>query len=199
MATATEPAWLAGAREAARATYESLPVPTNREEAWRFTNLRGFDPDAFDVHPGMLTIEGDSAGGVTFGSLARIIAERPELVEPHLGSVVPGDEKFSAGNAARWTEGVLLHVPAGVDVEAPLRAALELTAEGSALYHRVLVVIERGARATFTEEFASAVPGLPERRRRAQGRRRRASRVRDDPEPPLRDAPVRHAPRDGGP
>jgi hypothetical protein len=70
MATATEPAWLAGAREAARATYESLPVPTNREEAWRFTNLRGFDPDAFDAHPGMLTIEGDVAGGVTFGSLA---------------------------------------------------------------------------------------------------------------------------------
>ena len=40
--TATEPAWLAGARDAARATYETLPVPTNREEAWRFTNLRGF-------------------------------------------------------------------------------------------------------------------------------------------------------------
>ena len=157
--TATEPAWLAGARDAARATYESLPVPTNREEAWRFTNLRGFDPDAFDIHPGTLTIEGDPAGGVTFGSLARLIAERPELVEPHLGSVVAGDEKFAAGNAARWSEGVLLHVPAGVEVENPLRAVLELTAEGSALYHRVLVVVERGARVTFSEEFASAVPG----------------------------------------
>ena len=33
--TATEPAWLAGARDAARATYETLPVPTNRDEAWR--------------------------------------------------------------------------------------------------------------------------------------------------------------------
>ena len=52
-----------------------------------------------------------------------------------------------------------LHVPAGVHVEAPLRAALELTAEGSALYHRVLVVVERGARVTFTEEFFSSVPG----------------------------------------
>src|SRR5213078_4544708 len=144
---------------AARATYESLPVPTNREEAWRFTNLRGFDPDAYDAHPGTLTIEGDTAGGVTFGSLARIIAERPELVEPHLGSVVPGNEKFAAGNAARWADGVLLHVPSGVQVDVPLRAALELTAEGSALYHRVLVVVERGASATFIEDFASSVPG----------------------------------------
>ena len=157
--TVSEPAWLAGKRAAAQATYDALPVPSNRDEAWRFTNLRGFDPDGFEPHPGTLTIEGDPAGGVAFGSLARMVAERPELIEPHLGSVVSGDEKFAAGNAARWADGVLLHVPAGVEAGAPLRAALELTAEGSALYHRVLVVLERGARATFIEEFSTAVPG----------------------------------------
>jgi len=47
--TYTEPAWLEQRRAAARATYTSLPVPTTREEAWRYTNLRGFDPDAFEV------------------------------------------------------------------------------------------------------------------------------------------------------
>ena len=47
--TLAEPAWLAGMREAARAVYDSLPVPSNREEAWRFTNLRGFNPDAYPV------------------------------------------------------------------------------------------------------------------------------------------------------
>jgi Fe-S cluster assembly protein SufD len=131
MVTATEPAWLAGAREAARARYEALPVPTNREEAWRFTNLRGFDPDAYEAHPGTLTIEGDPAGGVTFGSIARLVAERPELVEPHLGTVVSGDEKFAAGNAARWADGVFLHVPAGVHVAVLLRASLQLTDAGA--------------------------------------------------------------------
>ena len=39
------PGWRASGRLPAR-RYESLPVPTNREEAWRYTNLRGFDPDA---------------------------------------------------------------------------------------------------------------------------------------------------------
>ena len=33
----------------------------------------------------------------------------------------PDDEKFAAENAA-WPDGVLLHVPEGVTVEAPLRA-----------------------------------------------------------------------------
>jgi Fe-S cluster assembly protein SufD len=157
--TVAEPAWLAGRREAARAVYESLPVPSNREEAWRFTNLRGFDPDAYTVQQATLTFAGEVPDGVTFGRLAELAAERPELVEPYLGSVVDEQEKFASGNAARWADGVLLHVPAGVNVEVPLRVALELTSEGSAVYHRALIVVERGARATFVEEFLSTVPG----------------------------------------
>src|ERR687891_1099325 len=27
--------------------YEALPLPTTADEHWRFTDLRGFDPDAF--------------------------------------------------------------------------------------------------------------------------------------------------------
>ena len=61
-----------------------------------------------------------------FGSLARAVEEVPELVERHYGSVVSDDEKFAAGNAAGWTDGVFLHVPAGVEVEVPLRASLEV-------------------------------------------------------------------------
>ncbi len=157
-ATVSEPAWLAGKRAAALETYTALPVPTNREEAWRFTNLRGFDPDAFTAHPGAFALDGD-AGGAVFTSLAGAVESHPELVEPYLGTVVPAGEKFSSANAAHWRDGVLLHVPAGVTVEAPLRSILELTEAGSALYHRVLIVLERGARATFVEEFRSEVSG----------------------------------------
>ncbi len=157
-ATVSEPAWLAGKRRAALETYTALPVPSNREEAWRFTNLRGFDPDAYTTNPGSLALDGD-AGGAVFTTMAQAIESHPELVERYLGTVVPENEKFSAANAARWHDGVLVHVPAGVSVEAPLRSVVELTEEGSALYHRVLVVLERGARATFVEEYRSEVPG----------------------------------------
>ncbi len=156
--TVQEPAWLAGKRASAQATYDSLPVPSNRDEAWRFTNLRGFDPEGFAAHTGSLALDGD-AGGATFLRLADALDAHGEILERHLGSVVSDGEKFSAANAARWSDGVLVHVPAGVAVEAPLRSVLELTEEGSALYHRVLVVLERGARATFVEEYRSDVPG----------------------------------------
>ena len=156
--TVSEPAWLAGKRAAALETYTALPVPTNREEAWRFTNLRGFDPDVFPAHPGTLELDGE-AGGAVFTTLARAVETHPEVVERYLGTVVSAGEKFAAANAAHWHDGVLVHVPAGVSVEAPLRSVVELTEEGSALQHRVLVVLERGATATFVEEFRSGVPG----------------------------------------
>ena len=35
-------------RSDALAAYEKLPLPDTTEEHWRFTDLRGFDPDAFD-------------------------------------------------------------------------------------------------------------------------------------------------------
>src|SRR5436853_7794183 len=35
-------------RSEALAAYEKLPLPDTTEEHWRFTDLRGFDPDAFE-------------------------------------------------------------------------------------------------------------------------------------------------------
>jgi Fe-S cluster assembly protein SufD len=158
--TVSEPAWLTGQRASARERYRALPVPTNREEAWRYTNLRGFDPDAFELQPATLTLsEVELPDGVVFGNLARLAAERPELVERHYGSVVSAQEKFAAGNAAAWTDGVLLVVPAGVELSVPLRASVELPAEGAAIHHRTLVVLEAGARATFAEDYSSTVAG----------------------------------------
>ncbi|MDX6524386.1 MAG: Fe-S cluster assembly protein SufD [Gaiellales bacterium] len=158
--TVSEPAWLTGQRASARERYEALPVPTNREEAWRYTNLRGFDPDVFELQPAALTLsEVELPDGVVFGNLARLAAERPELVERHYGTVVSAQEKFAAGNAAAWTDGVLLYVPAGVELEVPLRASVELPAEGAGIHHRTLVVLEAGARATFAEDYSSTVAG----------------------------------------
>jgi Fe-S cluster assembly protein SufD len=156
----SEPAWLAGKRAAARERYDALPVPSNREEAWRYTNLRGFDPDAFTTGPSAVTLSEDELpDGVVFGSLARAAAEHPQLVERHYGAVVAEGEKFAAGNAARWDDGVFLHVAAGVEVDTPLRARLDVAGERTAQYYRALIVLEPGARATFVEEFTSDAAG----------------------------------------
>ena len=67
-----------------------------------------------------------AAQGVVFGSLARLADEQSALIEPILGTIVGYDEKFAAENGALWTDGLLLHVPAGVKVQLPFHAAYEL-------------------------------------------------------------------------
>jgi Fe-S cluster assembly scaffold protein SufB len=111
--------------------YRALPLPTQRDEHWRFTDLAGFDPDAFSAAAGdtvaaaptMLDID---AAGVAYADQARVVVENaPEgvrfepLTDEHelLYSLVGWDEKFAAHNAAMWQHGLLVHVPAGVVLE----------------------------------------------------------------------------------
>jgi len=153
--------------------YRSLPMPTTKDESWRFTDLAGFDPDSFAANgasaiaaaPTMLEIE---AAGVAHVSEAGIEIERaPEGVtfaplsdHPLLGSLVGADEKFAAHNAALWEHGLLVQVPKGVVVEQPLYVRVANSVAGGSLFWRLLVVAEPESRFTVIEEYASADPAL---------------------------------------
>jgi Fe-S cluster assembly protein SufD len=153
--------------------YRALPMPTTKDEAWRFTDLAGFDPDAFGADgaaavvaaPTMLEID---AAGVAHVSEAGIEIERApdglrfELLVDHplLGTLVGADEKFAAHNAALWQHGLLVHVPKGVAVEQPLYVRVANSAPGGSLFWRLLVVAEPESRFTVIEEYASADPAL---------------------------------------
>ncbi|HMG27208.1 MAG TPA: hypothetical protein VKH36_10395, partial [Acidimicrobiia bacterium] len=109
--------------------YEALPFPTTTDEPWRFTDLKGFDPDSFVSNghvrrpaPGaspaasMLDLEVAALATVTEDGIT--IERKPDGItfEPlrdHelLGTLVGADEKFAAHNAALWEHGLLVQVP----------------------------------------------------------------------------------------
>ena len=86
--------------------------------------------------------------------------ERLDENHPLLGTLVGWNEKFAAHNAALWQNGVLVHVPNGVEVERPIYVRLQNTIDGGSLFWRLLVVAEEGSRCTLIEEYASASPDL---------------------------------------
>jgi Fe-S cluster assembly protein SufD len=94
--------------------------------------------------------------GVWFGDLDRAIAERPELVEPHLHDLVPPERsKFTALHGAFRTGGTLLHVPADVQVSLPLQTLTWIDADRTAVFPHTLIVAEAGADVTFIDRYAS--------------------------------------------
>ena len=161
-------------RAAAAARYAELPIPATTEEHWRFTDLKGFDPDAFTANgqvlvPGTETmLELDAAGLATVTESGVHIERAPEGVtfelldenHPRLHELVGHDEKFAAHNAALWKQGLLVHVPRGVVLEQPLYVRLANSVDGGSLFFRLLVIAEPESRFTLIEEYTSSTAEL---------------------------------------
>jgi len=156
-------------RADALAAFEALPIPDTTEEHWRFTDLRGFDPDTF-VTGGShrdesvaTMVELDVSGRATVTADGIEIEQAPEGItfeplpenDPRLYQLIGWDEKFAAHNAAMWKHGLLVVVPKGVVLEKPLYVRISATGQ---TFWRLVVVAEEGARASIIEEYASPSP-----------------------------------------
>ena len=158
--------------------YRALPLPSTTDEPWRFTDLKGFDPDTFvsnghvpgpgpATRPAATMLELDVAAFATVTEDGIEIERAPDGItfEPlrdHglLGTLVGADEKFAAHNAALWEHGLLVQVPKGLVLEQPLYVRISNSRDGGALFWRLLVVAEPESRFSVVEEYASASPEL---------------------------------------
>jgi Fe-S cluster assembly protein SufD len=159
--------------------YQALPLPDTTMEAWRFTDLSGFDPDAFTVPngqvrgqtPGMSDagmLEIDAAAVATVGEHGVEVGDVPEGVTfealtddaERLGTLVGADDKFTAHNAALWKHGLLVRVAKGVQLDKPLYVRIASTEADASLFWRLLVVAEEGSRFSLIEEYVSGSPDL---------------------------------------
>ncbi len=103
--------------------------------------------------PGTLSDKWRKAG-VLFGSFEEVLAERPELIEKYLFTVVnPAVDKFASLHAACFAGGAVLYVPRGVVVDEPLHMLSGLSAGGIDTSH-TLVILDDGAEATLIAETA---------------------------------------------
>ena len=154
--------------------YRALPLPTTKDEHWRFTDLAGFDPDAWsangatEIAAPSTMLELEASGVAHVGEAGLEVVSAPDgvrferLPEDHelLYSLVGWDEKFAAHNAAMWQNGLLVHVPKGVELEKPLYVRIANAVDGGSLFWRLLVVAEPESRFALIEEYVSASADL---------------------------------------
>jgi len=164
-------------RAGARGELLQRGLPNRRQEVWRTVDLNGFRAqefaaaaaprpvdaallDGLDGALRLVLVDGHYVpslsrrtalpAGVTVAPLAEVAAERPQLLAA-LGDVPAWNaEPFSALNTANFTDGVVVHVAAGVQLDETIEIAL-LSSEDTAAHPRLLVVLEAGARARVTE------------------------------------------------
>lgn len=162
-----EPAALRAMRRQAREVLAGMALPDRARHLWRYT-----DPRLFVPHGGALgavptevptdwVLDGSRSAAALLAGGALHLLELDDsarragvtVTDLHgadtggiLGSAVPPSHGFvEALNAAAWQGGVLVRVPAGVRLEAPIRLRIVAGGPGSVAVPRVLVVAGEGS------------------------------------------------------
>ena len=130
-------------------TYEKLGIPLHERAA-----LAGVAVDAvFDSVSVATTFKGKLAdAGVIFCSFSEAVQDHPELIEQHLGSVVPYTDNFFATlNSAVFTDGSFVFVPRGVRCPMELSTYFRINAANTGQFERTLIVAEEGSHVSYLE------------------------------------------------
>ncbi|HZE36750.1 MAG TPA: Fe-S cluster assembly protein SufD [Candidatus Eisenbacteria bacterium] len=107
-------------------------------------------------HVGKLSTIPPLPPGGRLGSLAEALITDEEIVRAHLTSVEDkGEGAFGFLNAALWSDGAFVHVPAGLSLEAPIQLLFVATPfeRPRADHPRSVIVLERESRAVLVETY----------------------------------------------
>jgi Fe-S cluster assembly protein SufD len=183
-----EPAWLREDRRAAAEEYAHLPVETS-ELYKTYVDFRAADlfgarpyvraatapaipgeiPDGAD---GIIELREDAVvrlalapglaeRGVVLETLGTALARDGSGIRDALtGTALPADEKLAWLSRGFWSQGIHLHVPAGVRLDRPIVLRWAAGTPDRALLTRSLIRLDEGAEAALVEELVAAGPAI---------------------------------------
>ncbi len=130
-------------------TYEKLGIPLHERAA-----LAGVAVDAVFDSVSVATTFRDTLekAGVIFMPISEAIQKHPELIQKHLGSVVPHTDNFYAAlNAAVFSDGSFCYIPKGTRCPMELSTYFRINALNTGQFERTLIVAEEGAYVSYLE------------------------------------------------
>jgi Fe-S cluster assembly protein SufD len=141
-------------RKHMQAIFEQMPLPKEREEAWRHTSIErlplgqflSFSEPSFSFSASKDAQE----KGVVFCDLRTALRRHPELIEKHYLATASVQDKLMALAASQWQNGVFLFVPKNVQLDIPLAATIRC-AGNTALYN--IMIVEKGSSMSYLEEY----------------------------------------------
>ena len=105
----SEPNWLNDIRKNAHQKFDQLQMPLEREEDWRYTDLKRHSIK-FELGDSEVLMEG-SASGVIFTDMINAMQNHGDVLKKYLGAAVKITDKFSAFHYTNIANGVFIFVP----------------------------------------------------------------------------------------
>jgi len=166
------PAWFHQDQQKAWDLFNSLPLPSRRDEPWRFANIKATDLSGFSVATPVrdaaaliarssglsdlsaklvfgndILLHAETAGlpaGVLVLPLEKAASEHEGLFKKSFmaSEVRLGSKKFAALHRARLSTGAFVHVPKGIAVPKPIEIWHWVEGEGTTVFPHTLIVLE---------------------------------------------------------
>jgi Fe-S cluster assembly protein SufD len=182
--SAVFPAWFASTQEAAWTSFQQTAAPKRGDEPWRFSSLKELDFSATTraeflgeaseliqrskgleqfsakfvfVNDGFALAINHLPKGVICMPLAEALLSHSELVEQYFmrHPATLGSKKFTDLHTAHLSNGMFIHVPAGVVVEHPIEIFHWVQGQHQATFPHTLIVAGEKAQVRVIETFQS--------------------------------------------
>ena len=146
-------------KEEALAIFNNLPMPREKDEDWRYTEieklkLENFAPFESNASIAATDIREDLARhGVILTDITTALDKYPAAINYFLRNAKADKDKFTALNAAYFAHGYFLYVPKNIEIKEPLRFKFKAGGKSSILHN--IAVIEANSRADIIEEYAN--------------------------------------------
>jgi Fe-S cluster assembly protein SufD len=180
------PDWFAAEQQDAWEEFEAAPLPKRTDEAWRFSNIRALSLDNFHAGQNIASeaalvaasrgfpeiaakfifandrVIGRESLSLPEGVIALPLEEAIRLHEDLFRSyflrqpVELGSHKYAKLHHSRVRTGLLLYVPAGVEIAAPVEAHYWVEGANASIFPHTLVILGEGSKATVIDHFHSA-------------------------------------------
>ena len=140
-----------------RALDRFFTMPSGREKPGRFwrVDFEKIVPDAEAVASAGAQIDVETNdGAVVLCNLATAVREHPQLLARAFGTTAVAETKFGALTKALLTDGVFAYIPADHACDEPIAIRYHAAA-GAAVFPWIVVLAERGARATVVERLTA--------------------------------------------
>ena len=149
MITATIPAWFEEIQQSAQAEYDTLPMPSRKDENWRFGNLKQLDFDGFtpeDSSEISYNIP-ELPAGVICLPFEEALQQHGELVKEHFmkREARLGSAKYAALHKANVKSGLFVYVPDGVCVKQPIEVNHVISGAKKIAFPHTLIITGKNA------------------------------------------------------
>jgi len=138
--------------------FKSVPMPKERDEDWRYTQIDKLKLENFEPFESNGKINAALSGdliekGVVLTDINTAFEKYKVARDYYFRNTKIDKDKFAALSAAYFKNGIFLHVPKNILIEEPIKVNFNFDGKSSILHN--LIVVESNSKVDFIEEYSN--------------------------------------------